>query len=263
MAGYHRGGGAVYWNHPYSTHIGCKKVSEACAHCYAEAVCKRFDMNKDGTFEPKKVENARKMPKKGVVFVDNMTDFMGEWLTDEEVCGIVEKCRSGIEHDRVSLFLTKRAKRYDSVHVFQQRLDKELGYCNSYFGVTAENQERWNERKASLCRLRERGFKTWVSVEPLLGYVDLCLTNLSKAYCPNFVVVGAESGSERRPCDIEWVREVVKECKYCGVPVFVKQLDINGRLVTDINEFPEDLRIRERPWGNKYDKPKKDMEEQK
>lgn len=35
--------------------------------------------------------------------------------------------------------------------------------------------------------------------------------------------------------------------KAAGVPVFVKQLDINGKVVHDINQFPESLRVREWP----------------
>ena len=63
----------------------------------------------------------------------------------------------------------------------------------------------------------------------------------------NWVVVGCESGKDRRPCNIEWVRDIVHQCQHYKVPVFVKQLDIDGKVVRDINKFPEDLRIREYP----------------
>ena len=32
------------------------------------------------------------------------------------------------------------------------------------------------------------------------------------------------------------------------IPVFVKQLEINGKLVKDINKFPPELQIRQIPW---------------
>ena len=33
------------------------------------------------------------------------------------------------------------------------------------------------------------------------------------------------------------------------IPVFVKQLDLDGRCETDINKFPAHLRIRQVPWA--------------
>lgn len=64
-----------------------------------------------------------------------------------------------------------------------------------------------------------------------------------------WVIVGGESrgGGIGRECRIEWVRSIVEQCKDAGVPVFVKQLHIDGKLVKDINKFPEDLRLRQVP----------------
>lgn len=57
----------------------------------------------------------------------------------------------------------------------------------------------------------------------------------------------ATSKNNRRECKIEWVENIVDQCKQANVPVFVKQLQINGKVVKDIESFPEDLRIREYP----------------
>lgn len=61
------------------------------------------------------------------------------------------------------------------------------------------------------------------------------------------VIVGAESGPNRRPCRLEWVRSVVEQCEAAGVPVFVKQLDMDGRLSKDPAEWPEWARVQEFP----------------
>ena len=37
------------------------------------------------------------------------------------------------------------------------------------------------------------------------------------------VIVGGESGPGARPCNVEWVREVVCQCRGAGTPVFCKQ----------------------------------------
>lgn len=254
MGNLHKGGGAVYWNTPVNPVIGCRKVSEACAHCYAEAVCKRFDMNGDGTFNPKKREGFKMKGKRGVMFVCNMSDFMGEWMSDAEVEQIVMDCKSGSMDDRVSLFLSKRHERYNTLPLFSSSMKVDCG--NSYFGVTAENQRRWNERKESIYGMRYRGFNTWVSVEPMLEPIDLGLSKREKEFLPNWIVVGCESGSERRPCEIEWIRDVVAQCRHAKVPVFVKQVNKGGNVETDMSKFPVDLQIREKPWGDKYDKKK-------
>jgi protein gp37 len=62
-------------------------------------------------------------------------------------------------------------------------------------------------------------------------------------------VVGCESGPNRRPCKIEWVEHIVDQCRRNHVPVFVKQLGIGGKCVTDISRFPSHLRIRQVPWS--------------
>lgn len=58
----------------------------------------------------------------------------------------------------------------------------------------------------------------------------------------DWVIVGAESGSKRRPCKIEWIRKVAQDCQNANVPIYVKQLDIGGKVITDPNKFPADLR---------------------
>ena len=50
------------------------------------------------------------------------------------------------------------------------------------------------------------------------------------------------------PCKLEWVELIVRQCREAGIPVFVKQLEINGKLVKDINKFPPELQIRQIPW---------------
>ena len=64
-----------------------------------------------------------------------------------------------------------------------------------------------------------------------------------------WVVVGCESGPNRRPCKIEWIESIVDQCRARDIPVFVKQLDINGKCERDITKFPKHLQIRQVPWA--------------
>jgi protein gp37 len=40
----------------------------------------------------------------------------------------------------------------------------------------------------------------------------------------DWVIVGGESGRNAAPCQVEWIRDVVRQCREAGVPCFVKQL---------------------------------------
>lgn len=68
-------------------------------------------------------------------------------------------------------------------------------------------------------------------------------------------VVGCESGLGRRPCDTVWVERIGRVFDRAGRPLFVKQLSsIGGKVVTDLGQFPPDLRRRELPakWLEGY-----------
>ena len=246
--------GAKYWDHAWNPVIGCRKVSEGCEHCYAERMTEKFDIN-GGDFSPRLMV-VKNPPKSGTVFVGNMTDLFGEWNTDYDIrywLGILST-------SSVNLILTKRAERLAKIwDVYPELADAD--WIN--FGVTAENQARAEERIPHLlkCDAKSR----WLSLEPLLGEIDLLeylcdhkacndwgSGTCDNETCPsrkiNWVVVGAESGKDARPCELEWIEDIVAQCQAAGVPVFVKQIHLNGKLVTDISKFPEHLQIRQVPW---------------
>jgi len=118
---------------------------------------------------------------------------------------------------------------------------------NIWLGVTAENQQEANKKIPLL--IQTPAITRFVSIEPMLGPIDLKEAHMANVRLPrvDWVIVGAESGPDRRPCKIEWVRKIVEQCKAAGVPVFVKQLHIDGKVSSDISEWPEDLRVQEFP----------------
>ena len=236
---------AKYWTKAFNPVVGCKKISEGCQNCYAAGVVKRFGIN-GGIFAPEFMPNA-KPPKKGVVFVGNMTDIFGEWNDFFDIKKIICQLNSSA----TNLILTKRAYRLDIVDAIGELVQDEI--MNScWFGVTCENQQRAEERIPDLLSINVS--HRWLSLEPLLGPVDLsypCFrsVNFGHELGVDWVVVGAESGPNRRECKVEWIESIVEQCRAANVPVFVKQIHINGKLVDDINKFPEHLRTRQIPWS--------------
>lgn len=246
-----------YWTKAYNPVVGCKKISEGCQNCYAKGVVERFGIN-NGDFTPTVNPNA-KAPKSGVVFVGNMTDIFGEWNSHEQI----NNWMYSLAPSAVNLILTKRAENMADFLSFSETMydDRPVvrDMSHLWFGVTAENQEHLEDRLPVLFGVQKR----WLSLEPLLGAIDFCeamaVVN-DTAYGDDFmdvigwVVVGAESGANRRPCKLEWVESIVQQCKDANVPVFVKQIEMNGKLVKDINQFPEHLQIRQVPWAKEASK---------
>lgn len=120
---------------------------------------------------------------------------------------------------------------------------------NCWLGVSAEDQENADERIHHL--LLTPAALHWVSLEPLLGAIDL--TNLPippDALLPRYgtshgfkfnalredsekmfnterhlawVVMGGESQADARPCHPKWLREIRDQCAEAGVPLVFKQ----------------------------------------
>ncbi len=133
---------------------------------------------------------------------------------------------------------------------------------NVWLGTSVENQAAADERIPQLAAVPAR--VRFLSVEPLLGPINLEAFFYEsvderhewfrlRANRPDWVIIGGESGPKARPMELAWVRDIIKQCRPAGVPVFVKQLGSgwakeNGaqhRKGGDMAEWPEDLRVRE------------------
>lgn len=103
--------------------------------------------------------------------------------------------------------------------------------ANVWVGTSVEDQPRADERIPALLNIQAAG--RFLSVEPLLGEMDLRLAafngadSLSSLEGIHWVIVGGESGPSARPCNVEWIRGIVRQCAAAGVPCFVKQVGAN------------------------------------
>lgn len=118
-----------------------------------------------------------------------------------------------------------------------------------HLGVSCENQAAADERIPLL--LQCPAAVRWLSLEPLLGGIDFQAVR----GCPersriDWVVVGCESGPHRRTCEHEWIRSIAFQCEAGRTPLFVKQLELNGKVAKDLNVFPPDLKIRMWPGAS-------------
>ncbi len=242
---------------------GCSKVSAGCEHCYAmhiaarfsgpgkpyEGLAKRDPVNWTG--EVQVVEELLDEPlwwrKPRRVFVSSMSDLFHEGVPEELIARIFTSMLLARCH--TFQVLTKRPARMAALfHDPIFRVAVGASYMswplpNVWLGVSVENQATADERIPLL--LATPAAVRFVSCEPLLGPVDLTAflppdidyeedlpaderrdLPASLADWPglDWVIVGGESGPGARPCNVQWVRDLVFQCREFGRPCFVKQL---------------------------------------
>jgi protein gp37 len=129
-----------------------------------------------------------------------------------------------------------------------------IPFKNVHLGTSVENQAAADERIPYLfkCPAAIR----FLSAEPLLGGIGLArhLPHVHGIRADRFwVIVGGESGLGARPCDVDWIRSIVSQCKAAGVACFAKQLGANVRDMgtTSADHFDESECW---PKGTKIDK---------
>lgn len=197
-----------------------------------------------------------------MIFVCSMSDLFHEKVLYSFQVKVFQSMEEAEQH--TFQVLTKRPKRMLGFMEKAYRNSTEKPYLdNVWLGVSCSTQA--DADKNIPIALQIPAAVRFVSLEPLLGPIDL--DNMCR--CPagppakgeivgsalregpngklDWVIVGAESGPKRRECKLEWVRSIVNQCKDAGVPVFVKQLHINGKVSKKPEEWPKDLRIREYP----------------
>ena len=266
---------------------GCTKVSDGCINCYALPTSWRIQNNPnrpdryegiagqtecDHPYLPEKhflqwtgrvnldydalqIPYRWKAPR--TVFVCSMADLFHPKAPDQFISRAFQTMFENRRH--TFLVLTKRATRMRNLMSAWKTLP------NVWLGVSTENQEQADKRIPDL--LQTPAAVRFVSVEPMLGPVrwlttdnDAARSRVIGAGKPHewrptgaiskgidWLIIGCESGPNRRPMELEWALDLVRQCDAANVAVFVKQLPINGRVSHDPNEWPAELQRREYP----------------
>ncbi len=223
---------------------GCTKVSEECANCYMYSDKERYGQNPSIVIRSSNetfYQPLKKWKEPTLIFACSWSDFFHECadIWRDEAWDIIRKTPYHIYQ-----ILTKRPER------IKEHLPSDWPFDNVWLGVTVGMQKFLNQRMSSLIEFSAR--VRFLSMEPLLEQVNLS-NWLSRL---NWIIVGGESGPRARPMDLDWVRQIIRQCY--EVPVFVKQLGTHWAKTTGTYEkgngkgemielWPADLRVQEYP----------------
>ena len=242
----------IEWaHHTFNPWIGCTKVGPGCDHCYAEKdFANRRKVVQWGAGQPRKrtapstwatpVKWNAEAERLGVrfrVFCASLADVFDnevpvQWRRD--LFDLIEKT------PRLDwLLLTKRignAKRlYADAYLDSARSWPQ----NVWIGATITSQGEADRDIPKL--LAVPAAKRFLSMEPLLGPVDLLATGDTLCRCDgcmsmaskhpehagfqriDWVIVGGESGPGARPMHPDWARSLRDQCQAAGVPFLFKQ----------------------------------------
>ena len=258
---------------------GCNKVSPGCDSCWALAMSWRLqNMEKrPGRYDfvtarkpstPTKpgalewtgrvnldydaLEAPYRWRKPRTVFVQSMGDLFHRDVPSDFILEAFRVMAETPEH--TYLVLTKRAggmQGFFQGETVLNILNGPWGWPlpNVWLMITAENQEQADKRIPLL--LQTPAAVRWVSVEPMLGPVNTFKKWTSDRMWPisvDWVVIGCESGPNRRPMRLKWALDLIDQCDVAQVPVFCKQITQPDMSVSkDPSEWPTELRRREWP----------------
>ncbi|MXO87116.1 DUF5131 family protein [Altererythrobacter aurantiacus] len=215
--------------------VGCTRLTAGCVHCYAAPMTHRFNhdhyvglthINEVGRVDwtgqintaPPHIFNAPLKRKKPTVwFVNSMSDMFHEGANDCDIVRAFEIMNQCPHH--TFQVLTKRPSR-------MALKSRQLGLSwspNIWAGTSIEEDKFASPRVREL--LKVPAALRFVSLEPLLS--ALPSLDVSKV---DWVIAGGESGREKtvRAVDPEWVRDLLKRCRFVGTPFFFKQWGAYG-----------------------------------
>lgn len=204
--------------------VGCTKIRPegGCKNCYAERLFPRAHPGRkfeDVCFFPEKLEQLRRWKKSRLIFLNSMGDVFHEKISLQDVHHILDAVRDTPWH--LYQVLTKRPHR--ALEILRSRVEYDK-LQNIWIGVSVEDQESAKRSIHPLHFMPEKIPVRFVSIEPMLAPVDLELATFQKKlYGIDWVIVGGESGPNKRPMDEDWVRKVRDQCADSEVPFFYKQ----------------------------------------
>lgn len=209
-----------------------------CEYCYARKIAERFSTEEKNkrpylpvldvptrrvrtkpepypygfkpTFHRYKLDEPQKWKKPRNIFVCSMADLFGEWVPDEWIQEVFKACDAAPQHRYI--FLTKNPHRY--YDLIEKGILTE--HDNWWLGSTVDGDS------AKKKRFQERGYNSFVSIEPLLEPIYVGLGSFGS---DEWVIIGAETGNRKGKVvpDRSWIDLIVSAANITRMKVFMKE----------------------------------------
>lgn len=223
----------------YDSEEGLDTMLELNKPYYKDGRMQPYPMAFLPTFHKYRLDEPKLKTKSQKIFVGSMTDLFGEWVPDEWIKEVYDKCKKADHH--TYLFLSKNPKRYKLIN------RNELDYrCNMWFGTSATESKSFLKNSCELFTAttysKNVSANRFISIEPLLEEVNGVILELNIRFY-DWVIIGAETGN--RKCKVipkrEWIDSIVEQCKAANIPVFMKE-SLRELMGNDfIQAFPDNM----------------------
>lgn len=236
----------IEWtNKTWNPTTGCNKVSQGCKNCYALTMHKRLqgmgqqkyqqDFLKGVVMHDSELRYPLTVRKPTMFFVNSMSDLFHEDVTFDFIDNVFAVMDCKPQHtfqiltkrpDRMyEYFKENRGWRVGQLKVSYDSKDYDLNSWplkNVIIGTSCEDAETFNKRSVYIAYLAQLGWRTMLSLEPLLGPINLFMDGIyENAF--GWVITGGESGHGARPMHPDWIRSLRDQCAKSNTPFFFKQ----------------------------------------
>ena len=185
-----------------------------CSYCYVKRITKRFrhEQAKPHLVE---AEIRTNLGRGNKIFVCSGCDLFAQDITDEYILAVVNRCRHFPNNEY--LFQTKNPERFTSP-LIGLSAEKDI-LCTTietdqHLPEIMHNAPSPFTRAKYLSTMRDHGFRTMVTVEPIIDFNLEFMLFMLKKIEPEQVNIGADSGHNGLPePSAEKVRELITRLK--------------------------------------------------
>ncbi|KVP40889.1 phage Gp37/Gp68 family protein [Burkholderia ubonensis] len=229
----------IEWcDHTFNPWEGCQKVGPGCDHCYAETRNARFGGGTAINWGPG-APRRRTSPanwRKPLAWNRTAGVFYAQHRRRQRVfcASLADVFDNAVDpawrRDLFALIASTPnldwlllTKRIGNVAEMLRGIGVDRLPANVWLGATVVNQAEADRDIPKLLAVPAR--VRFLSMEPLLGPVDLCRAHIAQVKLPrvDWVIVGGESGRGARPMHPAWAADLRDQCARAGVPFLFKQ----------------------------------------
>lgn len=207
--------------YPWVTHMWEPFRPYACAHkciyCYAHRMHERFKI-KEGV-NPVLDFPFPALRKDLTIFVCHLSDLFSDSVSDFQIYEVLRQCH---DYNNKYVLQTKNPSRY--YHFFEY-----LNPENTILGTTIETDKFQSSvslapggglRALEIKRVKENGFKTFITVEPILDFNLESFLELFEYADPDFINIGADSKkSELTEPNGDKIRDLIQGIQELGIEI--------------------------------------------